>query len=73
MEGERLTVTGAESALNSLLNFSGLGLPRPESDGGDLGTSVQSERLAAAGVSAFQSEGVMGMGIRTRCALRQPL
>lgn len=66
MEGERRTVTAAESALNGLLNFSGLGLPRPEADGWDLGTSVQSERLAAAGVSAFQSEGVVGT--HTRCA-----
>ncbi len=67
--GGGLTVTTAESALNGLLNFSGLGLPRPQTDGGDLGTSVQSERLAADRVSAFQSEGVMGtLGTRTRCA-----
>ena len=32
-------------------------MPRPQTDGGDLGTSVQSERLAADRVNAFQSEG----------------
>lgn len=60
------TVTALESALNGLFNFSGLGLPRPEADGWDLGTRVQSERLTAASVSAFRWEGVVGT--RTRCA-----